>query len=218
MGCHGGINGLSAATSWCKANPEKNALLLCAEISSAIYSLDETENSALVNSLFGDGVAAAVLRNSSKLVQNGARVLGFTTHLIPDSLPVLRFDWDDENHRDRFHVGKEAPKTLAAHVEKPLARLLSKHGVGRADIKHWILHSGGTAILDGLEQTLGLGGQAFRHTRDILRDYGNISSGSFLFTYEKLMRANEPKRSDHGVMMTMGPGLTIEMALIRWDA
>jgi predicted naringenin-chalcone synthase len=50
----------------------------------------------------------------------------------------------------------------------------------------------------------------------VLRDYGNISSASVLFSYQRLMEEGVVRRGDYGVVMTMGPGSTIETALIRW--
>ena len=50
----------------------------------------------------------------------------------------------------------------------------------------------------------------------VLQDYGNLGSGSFLFSYERLMAEGKVRRGDYGVMMTMGPGSTIETALLRW--
>jgi predicted naringenin-chalcone synthase len=48
-----------------------------------------------------------------------------------------------------------------------------------------------------------------RHTLGVLRDYGNVTSGSFLFSYERLLHENIAVAGDYGVMMTMGPGSTI---------
>jgi predicted naringenin-chalcone synthase len=55
-----------------------------------------------------------------------------------------------------------------------------------------------------------------RHTTGVLRDYGNLSSGSFLFSYERLLRDAVTMPGDYGVFMTMGPGSTIETALVQW--
>ena len=63
---------------------------------------------------------------------------------------------------------------------------------------------------------LGLTRHELRHTLGILRDYGNVSSGSFLFSYERLFFEALAVAGDYGVMMAMGPGSTIEMALLRW--
>ena len=216
MGCNAGLNGLQSVVSWCKSNPTKKALLICCEISSAIYSLDDSEETALVNSLFADGTAAAVLQHNSLSSYHCASVLAFESLVLPDSLHLLRFDWDNIKHRFRFFVGKETPQVLAAHIDKPLERLLKKCGVSRNSIKHWVLHSGGAAILDAIEDKLHLQPSDLRHTRSVLKHYGNISSGSFLLSLDELTKENCISPGDFGVMATMGPGLTIEMALVQW--
>lgn len=218
MGCHGGLNGLNAVNSWCRSHPGQTAILACVEICSAIYATDETENTALVNSLFGDGVAAAVLRAGAAMDDSAEKVeiLGFASHLIPNTARCLRFDYDDEKHRHRFYVGKETPKVLAEHICEPVSALLRAFSVDRSSVAHWLFHSGGAAILDGIEKRLELKADDLRHTRSVLRDFGNVSSGAFLFSYERLIDEGRVKSGDLGVMATMGPGLTIETALLRW--
>lgn len=216
MGCHAGLNGLNAVDAWCKSNPEKNALLICVEICSAIYAVDESENTALVNSLFGDGAAAAILRCDSKPKSLKPEILRFSSHLIPGTTSALRFDYDDEKHRYRFHVGKETPKLLAESISSPVMSLLNQFSLKRSNVNHWIFHSGGAAILDGIEKRLELEPHDLRHTRSVLKDFGNLSSGGFLFSYERLKDEGKIKTGELGVMVTMGPGLTIETALLRW--
>ena len=67
-----------------------------------------------------------------------------------------------------------------------------------------------------MKYNLGITDHDVRHTQSVLRDYGNVSSGSFLFSYERLMNEGTVRRGDYGVMITMGPGSTIETALLRW--
>ncbi|AUN97018.1 type III polyketide synthase [Bacteriovorax stolpii] len=214
MGCNAGLNGLNAVASWVNTNPEKKALLICCELCSSIYTLDDSESTALVNSLFGDGVAVALVEQKEE--SGKASILGFESYLIPDSLPMLRFDWDEEKNRYRFFIGKETPKFLAREVERPLTTLLERFNLKKEDISHWIVHSGGASILDGIEEKLGFKKSDLRHTRTILKNYGNISSGSFLFSYQELLNEGSVKKGDYGIMITMGPGLTIEMALLTW--
>jgi len=49
-----------------------------------------------------------------------------------------------------------------------------------------------------------------------MRDYGNISSGSFLVSLERLLAEGCALAGDLGVMITMGPGAQIEAALIQF--
>lgn len=214
MGCNAGLNGMNVVASWCEANPGKNGLLICCELCSCIYSLDEEENTALVNSLFGDGIAAAILRKGGD-ENNGPEILRFNSYLIPESLPYLRFNFLSEKNRYNFYVDKKTPETLAAHIDIPVAKLLGEFGLTKSDINFWIFHTGGDAILTGIEKKLELPNGALRHTRSVLKDYGNISSGSFLFSYLRLLEEQKTCRG-YGLMATMGPGLTIELALLKW--
>lgn len=219
MGCHAGLNGLNSVASWCAINPGKVAILLCVEICSAIYSIDDTPRTAIVNSLFGDGaVACLVGDHASRLGQQASpKILGFESQLIPSHWEELRFDWDDIKKRYSFYVGKDTPAATAAVADLPLKRLLDRFDLTQSDVSHWVVHGGGNAILVGMQKKLGLQDNDLRHTRSVLRDYGNVSSGSFLFSFQRLTAEGSPKRGDIGLMMTMGPGLTIELALIRWE-
>lgn len=214
MGCSAGLNGISSAANWCRVHPSKKALVICCEISSAIYCLDDNENTALVNSLFGDGVAAAIIECNPKSGLQ-TQLLKFSTLTAAHTLDLLRFDWNDLQNRYQFYVGKETPEVLGKNVQQAVNNLL-KDGPSQNQIKHWILHSGGTAILDKIESSLQLKPQDLRHTRSVLKNYGNISSGSFLFSLKEFMLENKIAQGDYGVMMTMGPGLTIEMGLVQW--
>ena len=62
MGCNAGLNGLNPTANWCRANPGRTALMVCCEVNSALYVYDDTMATGVVNSLFGDGCAAVVLR------------------------------------------------------------------------------------------------------------------------------------------------------------
>lgn len=109
-----------------------------------------------------------------------------------------------------------AVHAVAVSAERVVDRLLAGTGLRRSDISHWLVHSGGKKVIDAIRINLGLTRCDVRHTTDVLRDYGNLSIGSFLFSYEQLLREGVTKPDDYGVLMTMGPSSTIETALIRW--
>ena len=66
------------------------------------------------------------------------------------------------------------------------------------------------------QYNLGLTDYDLRYSRSILRDYGNLSSASFLFSYQELAREDIAREGDWGVAIAMGPGVSIETALLRW--
>ncbi len=215
MGCNAGLNALNPVAHWALGNPGRLAVMVCVEVCSAAYVFDGTMRSAVVNSLFGDG-AAAVAVTAGPGRRSGPALLRFASRLIPEALDAMRFDWDDDQSKFSFYIDRDVPYVVGAHAEQVLASLLADTAVRQSDIDHWIVHSGGKRVVDSVRVNLGLSAHDVRHTLSVLHDYGNLSSGSFLFSYQRLVEEDRVAPGDHGVFMTMGPGSTIEMALLRW--
>lgn len=240
MGCNAGLNALNLVSGWSVAHPGELAVVVCAEACSAAYTMDGTMRTAVVNSLFGDGAGAVALVAGSDVPDRqdvgadedapgaeGARGFGedaargpvllrFASCLIPDAMDAMRYDWDRTQGRFSFFLDPQIPYVVGAHAELAVDRLLTGAGLRRSDIRHWVLHSGGKKVIDAVMVNLGLSRHDVRHTVSVLRDHGNVSSGSFLFSYQRLLDEGVVRRGDHGVLMTMGPGSTIETALVRW--
>jgi 3,5-dihydroxyphenylacetyl-CoA synthase len=217
MGCNAGLNGLCTLDGWTRNNPGRAGVLLCCEINSAIYCRDDTPRDGVVNALFGDGAAALVVRAPREDgTQRGPRILGFAREMMGEQWGAMRFDWHEELHRWHFFLSKDIPYVLGANIDRPVRRLLDAHGLPQEKVRHWLLHTGGGVVIDSVKNKLGLTEHDVRHTRSVLREYGNLSSGSFLFSYQKLRREDGGRTGDYGVMITMGPGAQIETALLQW--
>lgn len=215
MGCNAGVNGLQAVSAFARANPGKVALLLCVEICSAAYVYNLSMVTAVVNSLFGDGAAAVVVRQDpSDTWQQGPLVADFEPHIIPEALLAMRYDIQDT--KLSFFLARDIPYEIGANVEKPVNRLLGRHGLKRKDIDHWVVHSGGAKVIDAVQYNVGLTDHDMRHTLSVLRNFGNLSSGSVLFSLRDLLREGVVREGDLGVAIAMGPGTTIETALLTW--
>ena len=215
MGCNAGLNGMLALNGWARQNAGKVGVMICCEINTATYVPDDTARDGIVNSLFGDGCSAVVVRAGHD-GDTGPEILTFASHIVPEQWGAMRFDWHPERHRWRFFLSKDIPYILGVHADKPINRLLQGAGVRRGDIEHWVMHTGGGSVIDAIKLKLNLSEHDVRHTRSVLRDFGNLSSGSFLFSYERLLEEDVVHPGDYGVMMTMGPGAQIETALLRW--
>lgn len=219
MGCNAGLNALNAVAGWSAANPGRVAVMICAEACSAAYVVDGTMRTAVVNSLFGDGAAAIAVttpEDAGDDATGGPRLLSFGSHVITDAIDAMRYDWDDAQGKFSFFLDPHIPYVVGANSERVVDRLLARAGLRRGDVAHWLLHAGGKKVIDAVRVNLGLTRYDVRHTTSVLRDYGNLSSGSFLFSYQRLLEENLAGPGDYGVLMTMGPGSTIETALAQW--
>lgn len=216
MGCNAGLNGLVAASNWSAMHPGELAVLLCIEVCSAAYVNDDSVENAVVNSLFGDGAAAVALCAGKEPEGPMPEVRKFASQVIPEALHAMRFDWDASHGKFRFKLDKDVPYVVGANAPVVVKRLLEGTGLRQRDISHWLVHSGGRKVIDSICANLMLTMHDVRHTTSVLRDHGNLSSGSFLFSYKRLLQEGDVRSGDWGVMMTMGPGSSIETALLRW--
>lgn len=215
MGCNAAVNGLQAATAIARATPGRVGLMLCVEVCSAAYVNNRKMSTAVVNSLFGDGAAAVVIRASDEDDwQQGPRMVDFQPFILTDAIGAMRYDLEDS--KLSFFLDRDIPLVIGRHVSIPVNAMLGRHGLRVADIDHWLIHSGGKKVIDAIRVNLALPEHHLRHTCDVLRRYGNMSSGSVLFSLEALREENVVRRGDVGVLIAMGPGTSIETALLRW--
>jgi len=215
MGCNAAINGLQAASAISSAMPGKNGLLVCIEICSAAYVLNQNLSTAVVNSLFGDGASAVVIRaDSGDTWESGPAVLDFEPLIITDAIGAMRYQL--EGSRLSFYLERNIPYVIGENAPIPIENLLGRHGLKKEDIKHWVLHSGGKKVIDSIVENLQLPEDAVRHTRHILQKYGNVSSSAVVFALGELLKEGIAKEGDYGVMMAMGPGSSIETTLLKW--
>jgi alkylresorcinol/alkylpyrone synthase len=94
--------------------------------------------------------------------------------------------------------------------------LLRDHGLTRADVQHWVLHSAGRRVIERAQRQLNLSDGDLAPARDVLRQYGNMSSATVLFVLRQILQTARQQPGDWGVMIALGPGFAAEGALLRW--
>jgi 3,5-dihydroxyphenylacetyl-CoA synthase len=215
MGCNAALNGLNAAASWSAAQPGRYALVVCCEVNSAVHVQDDRLVTALVNSLFGDGCAAILLRSDGGK-SPGPELLGFASHIVPDAWNAISYQWSGVHNKFELFLDKDIPKVLGIHSPTPISALLEEFGLERRDVAHWLVHAGGRKVISAIGDANGLRPHDLRHTTRVLRECGNLSSATVVFSYAHLIDEGIAAPGDYGVMVTMGPGATVETALLRW--
>lgn len=203
LGCAGGVTGLALAARLARARPRTTVLLVAVELCTLAFRLDRaTKADVIATSLFGDGAAAAIVSSDPELGEL-ASFVGSTEHLWPDTLDIMGWGVDDVG------LGVLLSRSLPAFVERryrtsydeALERMdLRANTVGRA-----ICHPGGTKVLEAIESALELPTRTLDHERDVMRDFGNMSSPTVLFVLERALAAGLPQTS---VLAALGPGFT----------
>jgi predicted naringenin-chalcone synthase len=208
MGCHGAINGLRAAHALA-ALPTTGHVLLCAvELCSLHYRFQWDPERMLGNVLFADGAAAVVCRNA-QAEDTGYRVAATGSCLIPDSTDAI--SWRIGQHGFEMSLSARVPDLIAQHLRPWLVGWLERQSTSLDEIRSWVVHPGGPRIVSAVEESLHLASDATALSRQVLSEYGNMSSPTVLFI---LQRMRERQSGGPCVVLGFGPGLMAEVALL----
>ena len=208
LGCAGGAAGLGRAADYARAYPEKPILLVGVELCSLTFLRGDRSKSNLVGmSIFADGAAAALLGRGS-----GPEVHGGYSTTWPDTRDVMGWDLIDDGLRVRF--AKSIPQIVREKMRGNLEAACDSSGLGLKDLRHFVLHPGGTKVLEAYEETLGIRPGELDLSWEILRNYGNMSSVTVLFVLERFLESCG-SRSEYGVLSALGPGFSAEHVFFR---
>lgn len=212
LGCAAGGAAVNRAHDFLTAYPHRNVLIVACEFCSLLYQpTDLGVGSLLSNGLFGDAMAAAVVRGEGG---HGIRLEHNGSHLVPGTE-----DWISYAVRDtgfHFRLDKRVPGTMEV-LAPALREMAEPHSWDVGALDFYLVHAGGPRILDDLGRYLGLPARAFRHSRATLTERGNIASAVVFDAAARLFAEGGVRPGGRGLLAGFGPGITAEMALGHWS-
>ena len=214
LGCVAGAAGVARVVDYLRAYPRHTALVLSVELCSLTLQREDLSIPNIIASgLFGDGAACVVLQGAEAKAP-GPRVVASRAVLYPDTERIM--GWDIVDTGFKVVLSAKVPQLVRDHVRGNVDGFLAAHGLKRADIRHWVAHTGGPKVLQAFEESLELPQRALARSWASLNEVGNLSSASVLFVLGETLESQEPRPGDWGVMMAMGPGFCAELVLLRW--
>jgi 3,5-dihydroxyphenylacetyl-CoA synthase len=193
----------------------QKALVLASEsVSGFLTAVGPGDGKAKVvgSALFGDGCGAALLAGGHD--EPGPAVLATAVHQVPGTLDHVRFSVTGAD--SHMEISRELP-VLAEHGLAPLVdEFLHGQGLDRGAVDHWLLHPGGRAIIEGVQRGLGLSDEQVEPSVHVLSEYGNVGTPSAFFVLQATLERRRPTTGDHGLMVTIGPGVTVGLMLLAW--
>jgi len=216
-GCAAGA--LSLGLAAVLATSGQRVLVTAVELCSLTLCWGDVSRTNLVSAaIFGDGAAAAlVVPGEPKESGPGPRILATGSHLIPGSHEAMGFDVG--THGMKILLQKELPELMRREVRGAVEGFLTAHGQTPDDIGLHLIHPGGRRILDAYREVFGLDEAELAFSRESLARYGNLSSVSILTVLELALAAGFPLPANRrALVMGVGPGLSLEFALLTRDA
>ena len=218
MGCFGGICGLDAAAGAALRHEGAVVLLVCVELCS-LHLRNECDAQNMVASLlFADGAAALIVSNTAipreiglqnavemddGLAQSGSCAITVgprQAQRIPNTAHAMSWRITDAG------FAMTLDRSVPAHIE-----LAAPAALGQ--LQQCAIHPGGAAILDAMERGAnartcgGLAPESLRAARGVLRDHGNMSSGSVFFVLDRLIQSGA---AGDMAVIAFGPGLMVD--------
>ena len=213
MGCHAAFNGLKTAHAICQSDRSAKVLLVCVELCSLHFQVADTLENAIVNAIFADGAAAAILTAQPLSGAEGKLIYEDSYSLWVEDTPEL-MNWTVGNTGFLMNLSPKVPDVLAVHLPNYIDTFLGKHNLAIAELDFWAIHPGGRRIIDKIKAVFNLSDRLVAESYEVLRNYGNMSSPTILFILKRILETKSLNQSSQkGIALAFGPGLSIEGCL-----
>jgi len=207
LGCAGGVTGLSRAADLARARPGSRVLFLVVELCALTFRKNDlTKSNFVATALFGDGAAGAILSTAGDGPAFGAA----GEHTWENSLDIMGWQVEDDGLKALF--SQSIPTLVANDFSTILHAFLARNDLKLRDIDRFACHPGGAKVLDALEDAFQIERGALKESREVLRDFGNMSAVTALFVLERM----DWRRKNQRILMTaLGPGFSATFQMIE---
>ncbi|GKV27588.1 hypothetical protein SLEP1_g36747 [Rubroshorea leprosula] len=223
-GGYGGNAVLRVAKDLAENNKGARVLVVCSELSmGSFHGPSETHlDNLLGQAVFGDGAAVAIVGADPipGVEKPLFKLVSTIQTILPDSDRALLGQITEAGLV--FHHNKDVPKIFSNYIEKSLVEAFQPLGIKDWNSIFWVAHPDSRVMLDQVETKLDLKPEKLLASRQILAEYGNMSSASVLFIMD-VMRKKSAENGlkttgeglEWGVLMGFGAGLTLETVVLH---
>ncbi|KAK8923763.1 Bibenzyl synthase [Platanthera zijinensis] len=225
QGCFAGGTTLRLAKCLAESRKGARVLVVCAETTTVLFRApsEEHQDDVVTQALFADGASALIIGADpiEEANERASFVIFSTTQvLLPDSEGAIGGHVSEGGLLATLH--RDVPSLVSKNVGKCLEEAFTPLGISDWNSIFWVPHPGGRAILDQVEERVGLKPEKLRLSRHVLAEYGNMSSVCVHFVLDEMRKtsAKEGKATtgeglEWGVLFGFGPGLTVETVVLR---
>lgn len=218
MGCYAAVPAVRLAAGMLCGPHDREPHVDIVHTELCSLHLDPSDHSAeqlVVQSLFADGFIRYAVHTSDDPRAPGLRLLTLDEAIVPDSSDAMR--WVVGDHGMHMTLARDVPERLAGALHGFTMGLYARAGIDRAELPRTIfaVHPGGPRIIDQVAELLRLEAAQVVHSRDVLRDHGNMSSATLPHVWMRLLEDPALPTGTLIASLAFGPGLTLCGGLFR---
>jgi alkylresorcinol/alkylpyrone synthase len=217
VGCASAVPLFRLAAGALREHPGRKALVVAAEsVSGFLTPVSPGDGKAKVvgSALFADGCAAALLGGPEAEAGDSPAIVATAVHQVPGTLGHVRFGVTAEDSHMR--ISRDLP-AVAEEGARPLVEgFLHERGLAPSDVDHWLVHPGGPGIINAVQRGLGLADEQVAPSFRVLSEFGNVGTPASFFVLAETIEERRPAPGDTGLMITIGPGVTVGLMLLAW--
>jgi len=217
MGCYAAMHALKQADYICKSEVNAIVLIICVELCTIHFQkIDDVDNNT-ANLLFADGAAAALIVSESYASQN--KIPGFEIKKFHSQVSLIGKNdmaWKLTSTGFLMTLSAYIPQLIEKGIKLFFDNAINQLGITKPEIIHWAIHPGGRKILEVVQKELALKNTDLESSFRVLKNYGNMSSPTFLFVLKDILDTKlnkDIKEKTFGV--AFGPGLTMESVILE---
>jgi predicted naringenin-chalcone synthase len=218
VGCASAVPLVRLASQTLREHPGKKALVVAAESMTGILmgaAADDARSKTVGSSIFGDGCAAALVEfDETPIHAVGPMVLASKVHQVAGTLGAVRMHLTPED--SYLHLIRELPDVASDGLLELVESFLAANGLERDAIDHWLVHPGGRRIIESVQEALDLSREDVAASYDVLAEHGNMGTPSIFYVMQRAVESRAPQSGELGLMVTVGPGVTVGLMLMRW--
>jgi predicted naringenin-chalcone synthase len=206
MGCYAAIHALKIAKMICDSTSGANVVIVCTELCTIHFQQEYTLDNASSSLLFGDGSAAVLVSNNISSSKS-LKLKSFYSEVAYRGKTDM--SWQLSNDGFLMTLSAYVPQLIKEDIKCFVHKALIATNLEQDAITHWCIHPGGRKILEVIQTKLGLTDQQLSYSKDVLSEFGNMSSPTILFILKQMQQElNGASANVFGV--AFGPGLTME--------
>jgi predicted naringenin-chalcone synthase len=215
VGCASAVPLMRLAAQSLHEEPHRHALVVAAESMSSVLmpgSSEDPRAKTVGSAIFGDGCGAALLRRDG--AGEGPVIAATQVHQIEGTLDAVSLALEEDD--SYLHLARELPDLAGAGLGALVDEFLEANGLDAAAIDHWIVHPGGRRIVEHVRDALALSDADVAVSWQALADHGNVGTPAIFYVLEGTIEQRRPRPGQHGLAVTIGPGVTVGLMLLRW--